>query len=52
VTEAEWLVAIDPRPMLEFPRATTSERTLRLFCRRVYAALADRRATLQAHHTS
>jgi hypothetical protein len=40
VTEAEWLAAINPQPMLEFIRGRASERKLRLFacacCRRIF----------------
>src|SRR5690348_17059809 len=45
MTEAEWLAATDPGPMLAFPRDGIGERKLRLFavacCRRVWAVLAD-----------
>ena len=30
MTEAEWLAATDPVPMLEFPRGKASDRKLRL----------------------
>jgi hypothetical protein len=43
VTEAEWLAATDPAPMLEFLRGKVSGRKLRLFacacCRRVWHLL-------------
>jgi hypothetical protein len=43
VTEAEWLAATDPGPMLEFLRGRTSERKLRLLacacCRRIWHLL-------------
>jgi hypothetical protein len=45
VTEAEWLTATDPTPMLEFLEDKTSDRKLRLFavacCRRVWSLLPD-----------
>jgi hypothetical protein len=44
--EAEWFGCTEPRPMLEFLRAATSDRKLRLaacaFCRRVLPHLTDR----------
>jgi hypothetical protein len=49
MTEADWLAATDPRPMLEFlrDRGKASERKLRLFacacCRRVWHRLPDGR---------
>src|SRR5262245_16772230 len=43
MTEAEWLICIDPHTMLELVRNTASERKLRLFavacCRRVWHLL-------------
>jgi hypothetical protein len=45
VTEAEWLHAADPLPMLEFVRGKASDRKLRLFscacARRFWLLLAD-----------
>jgi hypothetical protein len=47
VTEAEWLAATDPRPMLEFFRAKSADRKLLLLavacCRRIWHLLADER---------
>jgi hypothetical protein len=47
MTEAEWLAATDPEPMLAFLRGKASERKLRLFaagcCRRVWPALTEAR---------
>jgi hypothetical protein len=47
VTEAEWLGATDPAPMLEFLRDRASDRKLRLFavacCRRVWNLARDER---------
>jgi hypothetical protein len=53
MTEDEWLVCTDPRPMLESLRDKVSERKLRLFmvacCRRVWNALEedDRQAPVE-----
>jgi hypothetical protein len=45
MTEAEWLAATNPRPLLEFVRASTSNRKRRLFgvacCRRLDSVLED-----------
>jgi hypothetical protein len=47
VTEAEWLAATNPRPMLEFFRAKSTDRKLLLLavacCRRIWHLLADER---------
>ena len=47
MTEAEWLACENPRTMLEFLRATASDRKLRLFAaaafRRLAASLPDPR---------
>jgi hypothetical protein len=54
MTEADWLTATDPRPLLEFLRGKASDRKLRLFavacCRRVLTAFtADAcRAAIEA----
>jgi hypothetical protein len=48
MTEAEWLAATDPTPMLQFHEHTASERKLRLFhvgcCERVEHLLVDARS--------
>ena len=48
MTEAEWLAATDPRPMLTFLGGKASERKLRLFavagCRDVWHLLQDERS--------
>ena len=48
MTEAEWLAATDPEPMLQFVRDKTSDRKLRLFgvacCRRVARWMTDKRS--------
>jgi hypothetical protein len=48
VTEADWLAATDPGPMLAFLRGRASGRRLRLFaaacCRRVWPLLTDERS--------
>jgi hypothetical protein len=50
VTEAEWLTATDPKPMLEFLRGKASDRKLRLFacacCRRVDECLTEQMRNL------
>ena len=47
VTEAEWLAATDPVPMLKFLHGKTDDRRLRLFavacCRKVRRALTNER---------
>jgi len=47
LTEAEWLAATDPGPMLAFLRGKYSDRKLRLFgcacCRRIWHLLTDPR---------
>jgi len=46
MTEAEWLAATDPTPMLEFLKGKASDRRLRLFacacCRRIWHLLPNR----------
>jgi hypothetical protein len=48
VTEAEWLAATDPLPMLEYLRDKASDRKLRLFaaacCRFLYRLIPDQRS--------
>jgi hypothetical protein len=48
VTEAEWLAATDPTPLLEFLRGKASDRKLRLFavacCRLWWAEMTDDRS--------
>lgn len=48
MTEAEWLAATDPTPMLEFLRDKASDRKLRLFavacCRSIWHLLPNRQA--------
>jgi hypothetical protein len=45
MTEAEWLTATDPKPMLDFIGRRTNDRKLRLFacacCRRVWHVMPD-----------
>jgi hypothetical protein len=45
MTEQEWLVCADPKPMLEFLRGKASNRRLRLLacatCRRLWRHLTD-----------
>ena len=52
MTEAEWVEATDPTPMLEFLRGKASDRKRRLFacscCRRLVGLLPDERRGAQA----
>ena len=50
MTEAEWLAATDPTPMLDFLRGKASDRHLRLFavacCRGIWRLMTDERSRL------
>src|SRR5262245_45965850 len=50
MTEAEWLTATDPMPMLEFIRGKASDRKFRLFacscCRRIWSLITDYRSRI------
>jgi hypothetical protein len=51
MSEAEWLTATDPGPMLEYLRDKVSDRKLRLFacacCRRIFHVLTDSRHAVE-----